>query len=162
MREQIILYQPDGVKISAAGMLGARLKVRVRAVGADALDRTPAEILGIKTKEAGSTAEARSAAEPGRTAEAGAEASRESSAESGGEPVRESGAEENERYQQPLLLFCGVPDSVLSAFLEGLRKQNVKIPLKAWLTEENSGWTLKRLYRELKAEHESLTGERLL
>lgn len=55
-----------------------------------------------------------------------------------------------------MLMFCGFTQNELSRFLYDLKKLGVRIDLKCMETETNKGWTLKKLYEELKVEHESL------
>lgn len=62
-------------------------------------------------------------------------------------------------HAEPFVLFCGFSGTTLDAFLAQTRKQKIRLPLKAALTETNAGWTLRELYDAIRAEHETMTGE---
>ena len=62
-------------------------------------------------------------------------------------------------HAQPFFLFCGFSAATFDAFLAQLRKQKLRAPLKAALTETNASWTLRELYDAIRAEHETMTGE---
>ena len=62
-------------------------------------------------------------------------------------------------HAQPFFLFCGFSAATFDAFLVQLRKQKLRVPLKAALTETNASWTLRELYDAIRAEHETMTGE---
>lgn len=59
--------------------------------------------------------------------------------------------------EEELLVFCHMPDSAVSRFLQLARQQRIPpFALKAVLTPTNAAWTLPRLFRELAEEREAL------
>ncbi len=61
-------------------------------------------------------------------------------------------------YRMPeALLFCGVEDKVLDAFLAGYKKAGLQpIADKAVITPTNRGWTLYQLLTEIRKEHDAM------
>ncbi|MCR4897304.1 MAG: DUF3783 domain-containing protein [Lachnospiraceae bacterium] len=59
-------------------------------------------------------------------------------------------------YRMPeVLLFCGVEDKALDAFLAGYKKAGLQpIADKAVITPTNRGWTLYQLLTEIRKEHD--------
>ena len=55
-----------------------------------------------------------------------------------------------------MLMFRGFTRNEVGMFLNDLKKAGVRIDLKCMETESNKSWTLKKLYEELKEEHEAL------
>lgn len=55
-----------------------------------------------------------------------------------------------------MLMFRGFSRNEVGMFLNDLKKAGVRIDLKCMETESNKTWTLKKLYEELKEEHEAL------
>ena len=64
------------------------------------------------------------------------------------------------RYVQPeLMLFNGLKDRTLNAFLKKYRQENISpIPLKAVVTPFNCSWTLTELTGQLQREHARFNG----
>ena len=73
-----------------------------------------------------------------------------------------AGTAQGGRNETPLpgemLLFCGMADGALSAFLASLRAEEAQVPLKAVLTAENAGWDAFALYAALSEERKKLGG----
>lgn len=62
---------------------------------------------------------------------------------------------------EKMLVLHGFGNQRLQELLAALRKAKVPpIPLKAMVTEHNADWTLYELYREIRAEHEQMTGQK--
>ena len=66
----------------------------------------------------------------------------------------QEGAEET--FREEMMVMCGLPSTVFSAFLNALRQNRCPVALKAVLTQTNAGWSSVRLHRELAAEHEAI------
>ena len=47
----------------------------------------------------------------------------------------------------------------MDAFLDGLRKAQIKVPYKAVVTPTNAMWTLRQLAKEIMEEHRRMTGK---
>ena len=89
-------------------------------------------------------------------------------------PAPEAGAEEQTGEQtgeqtegpqtEPLvipermLVFCGFTERGIGELLSQFRRAKLPpVPMKAVLTEHNSGWSFYRLYQELRREHEAMS-----
>ena len=89
-------------------------------------------------------------------------------------PAPEAGAEEQTGEQtgeqtegpqtEPLaipermLVFCGFTERGMGELLSQFRRAKLPpVPMKAVLTEHNSGWSFYRLYQELRLEHEAMS-----
>lgn len=61
---------------------------------------------------------------------------------------------------EKMLVFCGFGQRRLSEMLLQFRRAKIPpVPIKAVLTEQNSSWTLYRLYQELRLEHEAMSAK---
>ena len=61
---------------------------------------------------------------------------------------------------EEMLVMKNFTSRRMDELLMNLRKAGVpRIALKAVITEQNSHWTFRQLYRELKEEHKTMTGE---
>lgn len=149
---QVILFIPEGVSGQKVSMIAALLKVRCRLVSTEAFTRTLASVLGLSDAEETWKAEERH--EMGEAVKTQAEEARTEQPEDN--QARGSGQE-----TEPMLVFCGLQNTVLDRFLAELRKNGIRIPLKAVMTETNRDWTLRKLYDELRGEHSYMTGEKL-
>ena len=56
------------------------------------------------------------------------------------------------------LIFAGFDRGELSAAVDGLRENGIKVPLKAIATPSNLGWPLSALLTELAREHDYMSG----
>ena len=63
-----------------------------------------------------------------------------------------------EDFTDEMLVLCQV-GSKMNALLSYLRKEKVSVPLKAVLTPTNQFWDSVELYREIRKEHEQMTGQ---
>lgn len=59
-----------------------------------------------------------------------------------------------EPFSEEMLLMVGFTSQRMDLLLSTLRKEGIRIPLKAVLTEHNINWSSIELYHELKQEHE--------
>lgn len=73
------------------------------------------------------------------------------------EQERES-KKEQEDFADEMLLMCQVGGK-MNALLAYLRKEKVIVPLKAVMTPVNQFWNSVELYREIRKEHEQMTGQ---
>ena len=61
---------------------------------------------------------------------------------------------------EEMLVMKNFTSRRMDELLMNLRKAGVpRIALKAVITEQNSHWTFRQLYRELKEEHKAMTGD---
>lgn len=63
-------------------------------------------------------------------------------------------------FSDEMLYFADFYGSMLSIFLNQLRRIKAPVALKAVMTEANLGFTSRELYEELKQEHEMLNPRR--
>ena len=69
----------------------------------------------------------------------------------------ENREEEASVIPEKMLVLCGFGQRKLEEMLNQFRKAKIPpIPMKAVLTEHNSGWSLVELYQELRQEHEKM------
>ena len=61
---------------------------------------------------------------------------------------------------EEVLVLHQFSEQRLDALLLALRKANVRIALKAIVTEQNCGWTFYQLYEEIRQEHEKMHATR--
>ncbi len=59
-------------------------------------------------------------------------------------------------FEDPMLVLRGFSDSRLDLLLQSMRRQQIRIPLKAVLTRENQTWDSLQLHRELIREHQAM------
>lgn len=60
---------------------------------------------------------------------------------------------QGEGFTEPMLFLKGFTGSRLDVLLQSMRRQQIRIPLKAVLTQENQTWNSLQLYEELRKEH---------
>ncbi|MBS6516619.1 MAG: DUF3783 domain-containing protein [Clostridium sp.] len=66
---------------------------------------------------------------------------------------------EGEEFQDEMMLMAGFTSARVDTLLSALRKNGVgRINYKAVLTETNKSWDSVSLFREIKREHEYMTG----
>lgn len=53
---------------------------------------------------------------------------------------------------EEMLIMCHFPEALLNRFLPALRKNDLRIPLKAMLTPTNAAWSSYQIYDELRLE----------
>lgn len=127
----LLCYVPDGAEAPKVAGICALLKIKYKELGSAALDQHIGFLLtGEEINE-----ESRRVLEPAPE------------------------AVQLRTHTEPFFLFCGFSAATFDSFLAQLRKQKLRTPLKAALTETNASWTLRELYDAIRAEHESMTGE---
>lgn len=62
--------------------------------------------------------------------------------------------------EEQCLVFSGIQQKNMSLLLKELKSSGIYVPLKAMVTPSNQSWTLSDLVKELKKEHEYMTGRR--
>ena len=74
-------------------------------------------------------------------------------------PEPEAGAQtEPLAIPERMLVFCGFTERGIGELLSQFRRAKLPpVPMKAVLTEHNSGWSFYRLYQELRLEHEAMS-----
>ncbi len=65
-------------------------------------------------------------------------------------------ASPSQSISEEVLVLHQFSEQRLDALLLSLRKANVRIALKAIVTEQNCGWTFYQLYEEIRQEHEKM------
>lgn len=65
-------------------------------------------------------------------------------------------ASPSQSIPEEVLVLHQFSEQRLDALLLALRKANVRIALKAIVTEQNCGWTFYQLYEEIRQEHEKM------
>ena len=76
---------------------------------------------------------------------------------SGADPAADTvKASPSQSIPEEVLVLHQFSEQRLDALLHALRKANVRIALKAIVTEQNCGWTFYQLYEEIRQEHEKM------
>ena len=75
--------------------------------------------------------------------------------EEGAEPTEERF--EGEGFTDEMLVLNHFTDSQMNYMLAYLKKEKIRIPLKAALTPTNQYWNSLELYEEIKKEHEQMS-----
>ena len=65
-----------------------------------------------------------------------------------------------EELSGEMLVFAGISGGRLDETLAALREKKLRIPYKAVMTAVNRNWTVRQLHREIRAEHEVMTGRK--
>ncbi len=66
-----------------------------------------------------------------------------------------------EDFPDEMMILRGFTDRRLDAFLKGMRSDGIeRVDLKAILTPTNCRWNSWQLYKEIREEHETMTGGR--
>ncbi len=68
----------------------------------------------------------------------------------------QAGKGSTEPFEEEMLVLCNVPQDAFHSFLAQLRAKKVPVPLKAVVTEHNTGWTFARLHENLSEEHRAM------
>lgn len=63
---------------------------------------------------------------------------------------------EGEGFDEEMLVINHLTDSQMNRMLAYLKKEGIKIPLKAALTPTNANWNTLELHKELVREHEEM------
>lgn len=62
----------------------------------------------------------------------------------------------DETVEESMLVMAGLDEKLTDRFLQELRQRQIKIALKAMLTQTNASWTLAELYHELCRERAAI------
>ena len=71
-------------------------------------------------------------------------------------------ATETDSIPAPMMIFAGIPDGKLNLILNRLRDSRIRLPYKAVLTPTDQSWTPVQCFREIRREHEAMSGSRSL
>lgn len=138
--ETVLYYNPDG-GAQMAKLTGVlfRMKIRIRKVRPEETAESVGYLVGIKGFE-----------------------KKEETAESAGivkiaEAAEADNAGEPHVIPEQMMVLCNLSDGRLSELLDQMKKAGVpRIPLKAVVTPTNCTWSFFELYKEIKAEHDTL------
>ena len=64
--------------------------------------------------------------------------------------------QDTEAFEEEMIVIQMEDHRMLDKLLFQMRKEKVKIPLKAVVTAQNQNWTSEALYKEIKKEHETM------
>ena len=157
MKEMVLYYNPgSGPHVAKLKGVLVRMGVRIKNINPDQVNQKVGYLAGLP----GFTeieAEAMDTEVERRPADTEIEA----------EPVDtevERGPADTEvtavSMDEEMLVMKNFTSRRMDELLMNLRKAGVpRIALKAVITEQNSHWTFRQLYRELKEEHKAMTGE---
>ena len=62
-----------------------------------------------------------------------------------------------EPFAEEMIVMHGLNPRQFQTFLEALKQQQIRVPLKAVVTEHNIQWSSLRLHSELAVEHRAMT-----
>lgn len=78
------------------------------------------------------------------------------------EPFLGEGGMSLEELSGEMLVMAGLSSSQVDKVLKAIHKSGLHIPYKAVLTEGNQSWNVWELFQEIKKEHESMSGGRIV
>ncbi len=61
-------------------------------------------------------------------------------------------------FTEEILVLCNFTNTSLDRLFRELKKSDAAVDLKAVLTKTNCAWTFRRLYEEVRKEHEAMKG----
>lgn len=70
--------------------------------------------------------------------------------------IRKPEQEDAGGFEEEMIVIQMENHRMLDKLLFQMRKEKLRIPLKAIVTVQNQNWTSETLYREIKKEHESM------
>lgn len=148
MKETVLYYTPQPTKQSRTlkGIL-VRMGIRIRNISPQQLNQTVGMLAGVPGFE--ETADAIT----DTLAENKTNAGELSGTDPAADTVKTSPALS---IPEEVLVLHQFSEQHLDALLHSLRKANVRIALKAIVTEQNCGWTFYQLYKEIQQEHEKM------
>ncbi len=159
-REMVLYYTPENTPDVAKlkGVL-VRMGVRIKNITPDQTGQTVGRLVGLERKEVPDPADT-----PGEEYAAASEstaASESGTASASGTGSGAASADLAEVITEQVLVMYNFSSRRIDELLLGMRRAGVpRIALKAVVTEENSRWTFRRLYAELKKEHEALDAKK--
>ena len=148
MKETVLYYTPQPTKQSRTlkGIL-VRMGIRIRNISQQQINQTVGMLAGMPGFEETPDAENNTLAENKTNADVLSDT--DSAANTAETSADHSISEE-------VLVLHQFSEQRLDALLHALRKANVRIALKAIVTEQNCGWTFYQLYEEIRQEHEKM------
>ena len=137
MKETVLYYTPQSTKQSRTlkGIL-VRMGIRIRNISPQQVNQTVGMLAGVSGFEEKTDATADTLEANKTNADALSSAS--------------------QSIPEEVLVLHQFSEQRLDALLHALRKANVRIALKAIVTEQNCGWTFYQLYEEIRQEHEKM------
>lgn len=148
MKETVLYYTPQPTKQSRTlkGIL-VRMGIRIRNISPQQVNQTIGMLAGVPGFEE------KTAAENIVLSEHKADTVSPSGTASIPDITETSAALS---IPEEILVLHQFSEQRLDALLHALRKANVRIALKAIVTEQNCGWTFYQLYEEIRQEHEKM------
>ena len=146
MKETVLYYTPQPTKQSRTlkGIL-VRMGIRIRNISPQQVNQTVGMLAGVPGFEEKTDATA-DTLEANKT---------NADALSGADPAADT-VKASSSQSIPEEVLHQFSEQRLDALLLALRKANVRIALKAIVTEQNCGWTFYQLYEEIRQEHEKM------
>lgn len=148
MKETVLYYTPQPTKQSRTlkGIL-VRMGIRIRNISPQQVNQTVGMLAGVSGFEEKTDATA-DTLEANKT---------NADALSGADPAADTvKASSSQSIPEEVLVLHQFSEQRLDALLHALRKANVRIALKAIVTEQNCGLTFYQLYEEIRQEHEKM------
>lgn len=148
MKETVLYYTPQSTKQSRTlkGIL-VRMGIRIRNISPQQVNQTVGMLAGVPGFEEKTDA----------TADTPKANKTNADALSGADPAADTvKASSSQSIPEEVLVLHQFSEQRLDALLLALRKANVRIALKAIVTEQNCGWTFYQLYEEIRQEHEKM------
>lgn len=63
-------------------------------------------------------------------------------------------------FTEEMIVMHDLSSGQFHRFLDSLRAEGIRVPLKAVVTEHNVQWSSLKLYAELQAEHQAIAGDK--
>ena len=148
MKETVLYYTPQPTKQSRTlkGIL-VRMGIRIRNISPQQVNQTIGMLAGVPGFEEKADAATDTLTENKTNA----------GALSGADPSADTVKTSLSSFiPEEVLVLHQFSEQRLDALLHALRKANVRIALKAIVTEQNCGWTFYQLYEEIRQEHEKM------
>lgn len=148
MKETVLYYTPQSTKQSRTlkGIL-VRMGIRIRNISPQQVNQTVGMLAGVPGF----------GEKPDATADTLKANKTNADALSGADPTADTvKASPSQSIPEEVLVLHQFSEQRLDALLLALRKANVRIALKAIVTEQNCGWTFYQLYEEIWQEHEKM------
>ena len=148
MKETILYYTPQPTKQSRTlkGIL-VRMGIRIRNISPQQMNQTVGMLAGVPGFEE------KVDAPPDTLPENKTNADTLSGTDSVADTPKTSAAVP---IPEEVLVLHQFSEQRLDALLFALRKANIRIALKAIVTEQNCSWTFYQLYEEIRQEHEKM------
>ena len=148
MKETILYYTPQPTKQSRTlkGIL-VRMGIRIRNISPQQMNQTVGMLAGVPGFEE------KVDATPDTLPENKTNADTLSGTDSFADTPKTSAAVP---IPEEVLVLHQFSEQRLDALLFALRKANIRIALKAIVTEQNCSWTFYQLYEEIRQEHEKM------